>query len=358
MKLLIFLSLFFYQTLHANVLYPLPIHEFDFSTSAYNSSNPSKKRALASVIDRVKTFFNKPSAPDSESLNSQIEIIKEAQSNRHDLYLKDKLADGVRNTILNNVIESLEQGADPNHRLHLNLPHLLQLALRYRKVIQKLPLTEQHEKIVEALLKHGADPNLYAKDFPPLHLAVLLRSPKIVKLLIKHGAKVDFKFNNDVTPLLLVVDPFETEKNFKQYIGGLNKNEIEFRDEKNLKLDKEITQALLDAGANIHEKTLGGNTLLVNAAIGGHLEFASFLVIEKGANLEEAIETIKKDRNLLLKDIKVSKSLDTIRTFQLDRNNSVLEFLENLKIIQQNSKTPSNEIDLKTRKASCPGAFG
>ena len=415
MKLLIFLSLFFYQTLHANILYPLPTHKFDFSTSAYNynSSNLSKKRALASVITKAKTFFNKLSDLDSEPLNSQedkdvylyeqvgkkdlegvknalkigadstyieldyffkditklteteqkiIEIIKEAQRIYH---LKDQLNYGVRYTNLDKVIESLEKGADPNHRLHLNLPHLLQLALRYRALIQKLPLTEQHEKIVEALLKHGADPNLYSNDLPPLHLAVLLRSPKIVKLLVKHGAKVDFKHRKDVTPLLLVVDLLEAEKNFERYIGELNKNEIDLRSQEDSKLDIEITQALLDAGADINEKTLGGNTLLVNAAIEGHLEFALFL-IEKGANLEEAIEIIKKrqdllkNKNIYLEFLNRDKTFVKVeRAFQLDRNNSVLEFLEKIKTLRQNFKKQLGEIKLhENDKASCQGAFG
>ena len=396
MKLLLFLSLFFYQTLHANILYPLPTHEFDFPTSAhnYNSSNTFKKRTLTAITDKAKPFvddfisiekslniqvekdvylykqvgkkdlegvknalklganpnhinldsFFKNNSELTETEQKIIELIKTAPPNHHNLHLKNKLAAGVKNTILDNVIESLEKGADPNHRLYLDLPHLLQLALRDRNLIQELPLTEKREKIVEALLKHGADPNLYAKDIPPLHLAVLLRSPKAVKLLIKHGAKVDLKYNKDVTPLLLVVDLLETERNFERYIGGLNKNEIEFRNKENLKLDKEITQALLDAGADINEKTLGGNTLLVNAVIGGHLAFASFLILEKGANPEEAIEIIKKHQ--------VSKH-------QLIVNKAALKFLENLKTLHQDLKKQLNEIkSSENDKNSCPGAFG
>ena len=330
MKLLLFLSLFFYQTLHANILYPLPAHEFDFSISTYNynSSNPSKKRALASIITKSKTFIKKLLAPlesiasiesknkylykravsrdlegvkialkigadpihvnlgllfkDSPELTETeqkiIEVIKEAQSSLEtfikDIYLdkraRDRDLEGVKialeigadssyvtlyslfedspelteteqkiievikeaqrvyylnsnffaevnNAELDKVIEYLKKGADPNIRQYKTEPHLLQVALK-PWFVQKLPLTEEREKIVEALLKHGADPNLYAHDPPPLHLAVFLKNPKLVKLLIKYGAKVDLKYNKDVTPLLLVVDPLETERNFKQYI--------------------------------------------------------------------------------------------------------------------------------------------
>ena len=413
MKLLIFLSLFFYQTLHANILYPLPTHKFDFSISTYNynSSNPSKKRALASVIDKVKTFFNKPPSTrdaglaafritdafhtavvfknlkgvrnalakgadptyninidtlykDSPKLTKTeqkiIELVKAAQYVHK---LNNELFYGVDDKNLDKVVEYLKQGADPNIRHYRNEPHLLQVALRNTHLIQELPLTEEHEKVVEALLKHGADPNLYFKDLPALHLAVFLRSPKIVKLLIKYGANVNLKYKKDVTPLLLVVNPLKTEKNFERYVDiGFNEEEFKLRNEENLELDKEITQALLDAGADINEKTLGGNTLLVNATIEGHSEFALFLV-EKGANLEEAIEIIHKHQDLL-KNKKIPESffseyLNSDKTFQLNKNNAALEFLENLKTLQQDFKKQIDEIKSpKNDKTSCPGAFG
>ena len=476
MKLLIFLSLFFYQTLHANILYPLPAHKFDFSTSAYKhtSSNPSKKRTVASVITKSKTFIKKLLAPieaiasiesknkylykravrrDLEGVeialklganpiyvnlsllfknNSElteteqkiIEVIKKAQSSlgasTKDYYLykrvknrdlkgvkiafeiganptevildslfKDnpelteteqkiievikeaqythklnyELSHGVRTTDLDKVIEYLKKGADPNIRHYKHASHLLQLALR-SGYLKKFPLIEEHEKIVEALLKHGADPNLYAKDLPPLHLAVFFRNPKIVKLLIKYGANVNFKYNNDVTPLLLVVNPLETEKNFEQYVKIYSKNEIEFRSKDHLELNKEITQALLDAGANINEKTLGGKTLLVNAAAGGKPDFAAFL-IEKGANLEEAIKTIKayqsflKNENISLKSSYLPAANILKNEVQLSILQTSLQLFELQKSIDQRFKnreikSPEND----NKKPSCPGAFG
>ena len=417
MKFLIFLSLFFYQTLHANILYPLPTHKFDFSISTYNynSSNPSKKRTLASIIDRINTaidnflvplvspsiqsiqldknvyiyskvlerdlkgvkyalkigadptyieldYFFKDITKLTETEQKIIEIIKEAQRIYH---LKDQLNYGVRYTNLDNVIKSLEQGADPNHRLHLRLPYLIQLALRYRDLIQEPPLTEENEKIVEALLKHGANPNLHINDLPALHLAVFLRNPKIVKLLIKYGANVNLKYNKDLTPLLLVVDPLRTKKNFKLYISVWRTGEFEIRKQKNLELDKEITQALLDAGANINEKTSNGDTLLVSATVEGHFEFASFL-INKGANLEEAIETIKTYQNLLKNKNTSLKSLNIKETFshvgkaiQVAKNTTAIQFLEDQKAIQQTLKKQLSEIKSpKNDKTSCPGAFG
>ena len=251
------------------------------------------------------------------------------------------------------------------------------MALRDTLVVQKLPLTEKHEKVVEALLKYGADPNLYALDFPALHLAVFLRNPKIVKLLIKYGANVNFKYNNDVTPLLLVVDPLKTEKNFEQYINIYSETEFKFRNKENFKLDREITQALLDAGANINEKTLGGNTLLVNAVIGENLKFTEFL-IGRGANLEEAIEIIHKHQDLL-KNKKIPESLfskyliNAEKTFQLNKNNIALEFLEGIKTLRQKlrqelqtrfneTKSPENNKNNKNNKKnnkniSCKEAF-
>ena len=414
MKLLIFLSLFFYQTLHANILYPLPAHKFDFSTSAYNSSNPSKKRTLASITTNAKrllhfmtglvfvpepdfridtpneNFFRAVVSKDLEGVRDAlakgadptyyvntdnlykdspvlteteqkiIEVIKEAQ---RVYYLNSNLSHGVRTTDLDKVIEYLKKGADPNIRHYSHASHLLQSALR-SGIVKKLPLIEEHEKIVEALLKHGADPNLYAKDLPPLHLAVFFKNPKIVKLLIKYGANVNFQYYNDVTPLLLVVDPLETEKNFEQYIRGYNEDEFKFRSKNHLELNKEITQALLDAGADINEKTLGGNTLLVNAAAGGKPDFAAFL-IKKGANLEEAIKTIKayqsflKNENISLESSYLPAANILKNKVQLSILQTSLQLFEIQKSIEQRFKnreikSPEND----NKKPSCPGAFG
>ena len=311
MKFLIFLSLFFYQTLHANILYPLPTHKFDFSTSTYNynSSNLSKKRTVAS---------------------NQIDSYVLHQINRG-------LADGASNTLLDLVTESLQQGADPNHRFYSHSPYPLQAALRNRTLTKELPLTEQTEKIVETLLQHGADPNLYFEDLPALHLAVFLRSPKAVRLLIKYGANVNLKFKG-VTPLLLVVNPPKLDRNFRLY-GSNKKNETDLRNKENLNLDKQITQALLDERADINAKPLGGNnTLLVNALLKKNTGLASFL-IERGADVKKAIRIIKKDGGY-----KYSPSSA--------KYEAALKFLET-----HQKKEIQNRQNLK-KQASCPGAFG
>ena len=221
-------------------------------------------------------------------------------------------------------------------------------------------------------LKQGTDPNLYTGDIPLLHQAVFLRNPQAIKLLVEAGANVNFRYNNDITPLLLVVTPVDKSKeNFEQYITELIKDsKNKFRNQKNLKLDKEITQALLDAGADINAKALNGNSLLINALIREHTELASFL-IEKGANLEEAIKVMENHIKDLILGIMLSQKVENqFLTFILPKENVESPYKKALTLFegayrflkdqlpqknQPKSKSPQNNNN--NNKPSCKGAF-
>jgi ankyrin repeat protein len=86
----------------------------------------------------------------------------------------------------------LRHGADPNIRNSKGLTPLLQaLALRNRSML----------KVLALLLDHGADPNIGDQDGKlPLHYAIIFpKSPEMVALLLKYGA--DPKVPNDPNDL-------------------------------------------------------------------------------------------------------------------------------------------------------------
>lgn len=72
-------------------------------------------------------------------------------------------------------------------------------------------IRDENVGVTEVLLKNGADPNFCNKGgWYPLHFATQKQNMEIVKLLVKHGAKIDQqdgKFKN--TPLSVAISKTE-----------------------------------------------------------------------------------------------------------------------------------------------------
>jgi ankyrin repeat protein len=72
-------------------------------------------------------------------------------------------------------------------------------------------IRDENIKIIDVLLNNGADPNFCNKGgWYPLHFATQKQNMEIVKLLVKHGAKIDQqdgKFKN--TPLSVAISKTE-----------------------------------------------------------------------------------------------------------------------------------------------------
>lgn len=185
--------------------------------------------------------------------------------------------------VLEEVQQALIRGANPNAR---RAEALLFFSAR-----------DDRGKIVEALLKAGANPNMgissawidLDRTRPakaglryPLHAAVCARNPNNVKLLLRYGAKTEVYgagFRGDTcsstaTPLAVCAElPYRTFPRARR----LDDAEAEKR-------DIEIAGLLLGAGANIHwSRSNWKLTPLHLAAMTGKPQLAAFLV-KRGAS--------------------------------------------------------------------------
>ncbi|OHT05383.1 hypothetical protein TRFO_05976 [Tritrichomonas foetus] len=68
----------------------------------------------------------------------------------------------------------------------------------------QLAILTGNQNVVEIILNGKADPNLFDRNGttpPPLHLAILLRFPNLINLLVWRGANIELKNQNNLTPL-------------------------------------------------------------------------------------------------------------------------------------------------------------
>ena len=101
--------------------------------------------------------------------------------------------------------------------------------------------------------RRNVNTNSENRDMTPLHLATLKQHPKIVKMLIEHGADVNVKEKNGLTPYMLcaVTD------------------------------NVELAAELVSNGANTEEKDKQGNTPLQIATLNDSLSMKNFIESER-----------------------------------------------------------------------------
>ena len=108
-----------------------------------------------------------------------------------------------------------------------------------------------HALTAQRLLDQGATPNYY-KSFHPLIAAALQNRPSMIDILLRGGAEVDGRGDNNMTALHVASE-----------LGFTN-----------------VVQRLLDAGAGVDEKTTISErtnvTALHLAARRGHVAWSSF----------------------------------------------------------------------------------
>ncbi len=166
-------------------------------------------------------------------------------------------------------------------------------------------------EIIEMLLAAGAWPNVQLKLLPPYRhigddrgcdtmlvtgVTPLLRAAKTfdtdaIRLLIEHGANLDLPNDGGITPVMAAAGLGSVECDPRGYGPGIPHYLAPDSEQKSIAALK----LLLDAGANIHARTLSGRagarsagrTALFGAAFWGWSDVVDYLV-ERGAQIDVA----------------------------------------------------------------------
>jgi ankyrin repeat protein len=189
--------------------------------------------------------------------------------------LNADLLDAVMNSDPPLVHSLLEAGADPNIRYAQNSPSTQNSSwmdwlksfftgkdtekVGVGKTVLMLASANSNAKIIDDLLKHGADANSkLTNGFTPLLMSSGRGSPMVTKTLVDHGADVRARDKNGNTPVLVTA----------QFGSGA------------------ALAYLLDHGANVNDKDNKGRTPLMLAVEHGSDECVMAL-LNRGANLSD-----------------------------------------------------------------------
>lgn len=152
-----------------------------------------------------------------------------------------------------------------------------------------LAVIRQHKDVAIVLLSRGAKPNIHNEKYSPLLSAIGNQDLDMVRLLIKHGARVNDSSEVLETPLILSTKVGTTEITKFLLSSGAD---IYMTDKKNgatalhpaaFNGNLSTVKLLLSKGADINRRDSNKVTPLFAAAIGRHQEVVRIL-LEKGAD--------------------------------------------------------------------------
>jgi ankyrin repeat protein len=164
--------------------------------AVYNNDIETASLLLHHGANVNQTLASKPSSPLHVAIyGDNVDMVKFLLSHHADLSIPTAalpLDAAIRSNHVDIVRLLLEAGADSNKGPSPTLPPLL-LALFFCEKESILP-------IATLLLEHKANPNLPTSN-PPLHKAITKKNLALCKLLIDHGADVNLKDRDDMSPL-------------------------------------------------------------------------------------------------------------------------------------------------------------
>lgn len=188
----------------------------------------------------------------------------------------------------------LNRGAEVNTRDSMKETVLFRTLSDY----QNSRDTHTTEGIIQLLLDHGADTNIPdSESETPLHLAVGIGSPVLVKMLLNHGANINLRRQLGIhhalegpTPLELAEALGERSNERKKIVALLRsvaadaaKNTPESFIKEAAAGNRDAVERMLKIGINVDAQDSKRNTALHQAARAGHADIVSFL-LTKGAD--------------------------------------------------------------------------
>ncbi len=122
------------------------------------------------------------------------------------------------------------------NKVYINLNTIPNNSFKFPPILQLCLCDSKYtEKMLEILLEYGADPNIQIghNKLSPLHLAILLKNKRIIKILLEHNANVHISMKNYITPIiyteyLLKIEPSNNDlleiKKLLLYYGAIYSN--------------------------------------------------------------------------------------------------------------------------------------
>ena len=182
-------------------------------------------------------------------------------------------------------------------------------------------------EVVDCLLNHGADPNLYPEEFwVPLHWASHSGHAAIVERLIKAGANINSNQGGEEndTPLIIAsreghVDVVDCLLSHGADIEATASKSLTALMKSSRSGMIDVVDRLLAAGAKVNALTDRGTTALILACAGGHVPIIDRLVVH-GSDFHHRTELSGKNALIVASECGRVKAVDRLLSLGCDPN--------------------------------------
>ena len=244
------------------------------------------------TLDRLPIFPMVKEIPELKDVYKDVDIEnsdhikdRDRKSLEHDILISCQLPKENVKDAIRNLKEILEGDAYKDYKFDLN-----NIKDEYGRTPLYWACINNYTEVAKLLLEHGADVNFKDKNGKfPLYEACYNDNIELAKLLLEHGADVNSKNKYGRTPLYDVcsMDNIELVKLLLEYGADVNIKD-EYRKTPlynacyNNKLN--IAKLLLEHGADVNIKDEYGHTPLYNACYKNNLNIAK-LLLKHGADV-------------------------------------------------------------------------